>query len=216
QLGCSNKTVVCGTDWYYDQPTIYDACCASTNYVFSYLGPFTNGIGPCAQTNSLIYIVTDECGNSNNCTQVVTILNALVLYPTLSALSFGSPVPTNPPTVLPGCCTNVTLNFLSSFTNSSGCEQNIYQVWQALDCCSNTYTCTNTVTLLPASPPVVCAPNKTVPANSSWSFDPPTPIASGCESNVTITVLSTVTSNTPCGQSLTRTWQIVDCCSESN
>ena len=122
-------------------------------------------MSPCAQTNSLTFIVLDQCGNSNSCTQTVTILNAVTLYPTSVTIPPGSPVPANPPGFSAGCCSNVILTAIGSVTNLTGCGEIIDQVWQAVDCCSNTYLCTNIVTVQPDLPQVVCASNKTVAAN---------------------------------------------------
>jgi len=160
-LTCTNKSVICGTDWNYDVPAIYDPCCPSTNYTIDsvYGEPSTNANG-CVQTNSITWVVTDQCGNSNNCTQFVTILDSLVLSPSNEFIWCDSPVPTNPPTIVTGCCTNVTFSLQESFTTNNGCSQTIYQVWQAVDCCSNTLTATNTITLLPVAPTIVCAGNK--------------------------------------------------------
>jgi hypothetical protein len=58
-----------------------------------------------------------------------------------------------------------------------------------------------------------CATNKTVQCGSAWSFDPPTATQPDC-TNVIITVLSTV-SNGVCPQTITRTWQATDCCSNT-
>jgi hypothetical protein len=58
---------------------------------------------------------------------------------------------------------------------------------------------------------VYCPTNKTVPCDSSWTFD--LPIASSCcGSNVTITPVSTTT-NGSCPKVITQTWRISDACS---
>jgi hypothetical protein len=58
-----------------------------------------------------------------------------------------------------------------------------------------------------------CAPNKTVPCGSAWGFDPPGGIT-GCGSNVSVQVFNTTTNNFtgPCSYQATRTWLIVDSC----
>ena len=63
----------------------------------------------------------------------------------------------DPPTVAAICCggDNVTLTVLSTVTNGP-CRQYITRTWQATDCCSNTTTCSQTVTLIDGScPPVI-------------------------------------------------------------
>ena len=63
------------------------------------------------------------------------------------------------------------------------------------------------------TPPVfTCAANKTVQCGTTWEFDPPTAV-SACCTNLTITVLSTVTNGIACPQVITSTWQVADCCS---
>src|SRR5207244_13531812 len=43
---------------------------------------------------------------------------------------------------------------LSNITTCHVCAQNITRTWQATDCCSNTSTCTQTVTVVDNTPPV--------------------------------------------------------------
>lgn len=46
-----------------------------------------------------------------------------------------------------------------------------------------------------------------------WNFDDPTGVDACCGSNVTVTVLSTVTNSaSPCQSVYTRTWSLADCC----
>jgi len=49
----------------------------------------------------------------------------------------------------------------------------------------------------------------------SWRFDSPTALDDCCGTNVTLTVVGTVTSQTICGTTHTRTWRATDCCSNS-
>jgi len=70
-------------------------------------------------------------------------------------------------------------------------------------------------TLLPATLPalqLICVGDKTVPCGATWSFDPPT-ATNGCTgTNVTITILGTVTNGSGCPVQATRTWQATDSC----
>ncbi len=60
-----------------------------------------------------------------------------------------------------------------------------------------------------------CLTNKTVPCESACSFDVPTAFDACCATNVTISVLDTVT-NIIAGQAvITRTWLATDCCSNT-
>jgi hypothetical protein len=67
----TNKTVICGTAWDFDTPTV-SSCCS--NLTITALPPVTNG--PCPQVITERWTITDGCGDSNTCSQVVTVVNA--------------------------------------------------------------------------------------------------------------------------------------------
>ena len=83
--------------------------------------------------------------------------------------------------------------------------QDIYNANSAGKCKTNS-NCTVTLN---------CATNKTVTCGSAWNFDAPTPSAPCCGTNVSVTVLSTLTNNSGCTQ-ITRTWLAMDSCGNSN
>ena len=70
----SNKTVVCGSTWTFDPPTATPSCCG-TNLTIAVLGMVTNGVCPKVITRT--WVVTDTCGNSNTCSQVVTVVSCV-------------------------------------------------------------------------------------------------------------------------------------------
>src|SRR5205085_1050703 len=97
--------------------------------------------------------------------------------------------------------------------DGTACSLAITRTWQATDCCSNTATCSQTVTVADTTPPVVqCSPGIGVICGTPWHFDPPTAYDACCGSNVTITVAGTVTNGHGCDLLITRTWEIRDCC----
>src|SRR5262245_27537633 len=61
-----------------------------------------------------------------------------------------------------------------------------------------------------------CPPDRVVAYGSNWQFDLPTAFNGCVDTNVNITVLTTVT-NVTCSNSysVTRTWQVTDACSNS-
>ena len=85
---------------------------------------------------------------------------------------------------------------------------------QVMDLQSNVFNCPVTFTVDPPVPmtnlTVVCPTNKTVECGSTWYFDPPIILSSCC--GVSTTSSDTVVSNSPCSQSITRTWQMTDGC----
>src|SRR5262249_57097357 len=116
----------------------------------------------------------------------------------------------------------VTITVLSTVTNAVGHCGNAFdatQVWQAMDGCSNSATCSQTVTVIDTTPPVMdctSSTNKIVQIGTPWTFDAPT--ATDNSGEVTITVLSTVTNTAGhCGNAFdaTRVCHAMDGCSNS-
>ena len=69
-INCAtNKTVDCGTGWKFDLPTATSCC--STNVTITSAGFVTNGVCPKNITQN--WLITDGCGNSNTCSQTVTV-----------------------------------------------------------------------------------------------------------------------------------------------
>src|SRR2546425_2701870 len=87
------------------------------------------------------------------------------------------------------------------------------------DACSNSARCSQTVTVVDTTAPVMnCASstNKTVQLGIAWTFDAPS--ATDNSGTATITILSTVTNTAGhCGNPFdaTRTWQATDACTNS-
>ena len=124
----------------------------------------------------------------------------------------------DPPIVGPDpCCPSPpTVTLRLSGTNYNGqCAQIAYAVWDITDCFGQSVACTQIVTIVDAPPSITCSTNKTVACGRLWSFDEPTASSACCGTNVTITVLSTVT-NGSCPSLVTRTWLATDCCTNTN
>jgi len=71
-LSCgADKTYPCGTtNWSFDPPTnIVDTCCSNFTVTFMPVG----NSGPCPLVLTGTWVVTDACGNSNSCSQKLTI-----------------------------------------------------------------------------------------------------------------------------------------------
>src|SRR5205823_7228354 len=83
--------------------------------------------------------------------------------------------------------------------------------------------CSQTVTVADTTPPVLtCATNKTVECGNPSSSAPFRSLDSCCGTNVTVTLLNTITNvnadgtpSGPCSQVITAKWQATDCCSNS-
>ncbi len=120
------------------------------------------------------------------------------------------------PTVLSSCGIG-HLTVLTTATNNAGFCGNTFAVtrtWQATDDCHTLGTCSQVVSVVDTTPPVVnCPIAKGVICGTAWSFDDPTGLDLASGTNVTVTIAQTVT-NGACGQTFSaiRTWNVTDPC----
>ena len=90
--------------------------------------------------------------------------------------------------------------------------------WRALDACSNSVMCSQTVTIVDTTAPVLtCAADATVECGTTWQFALPGANDLCDGTNVTLTVVGTVTNAGACAgsYSATRTWRALDSCSNA-
>ena len=214
----TNKTVECGSVWSFDPPEASDAC-SGTNITVTLLGVETNGT--CPEVITATWVATDAWGNTNTntCSQSVTNLDLtppVLVCATNKTVECGSVWSFDPPEASDACSgTNVTVTLLGMETNGT-CPEVITATWVATDACGNTNTCSQSVTNLDLTPPVlVCATNKTVECDSVWSFDPPEASDACSGTNVTVTLLGVVT-NGVCPGVITATWVATDACGNTN
>jgi len=168
-LDCpTNFEVECGTSWSFGTPAVLSNCCTNVTSVSTIV---TNGVCPQFITKSWLY--TDACGDSSICSQTVTVV------------STNPPVITCPSNIVVSSCTNVGVSYSATATDS--CCSNTTLVYTppsgtvfapgttntvqvtATDCCSNSASCSFTVTVVSTN--CCVAP----PANMSawWTFDEP-------------------------------------------
>jgi hypothetical protein len=216
-LNCTNQTIFCSQEVPTNPPSVYDPCCS--NVTVTLIGSSTNSSGLCStQYIYQVWQAEDSCSNSIICTQTVTVLPSVPVcnYTDLTLLC-GQAVPTNPPTFYGSCCSNVTVTFMGSWTNSSGlCStQYIYQAWRAWDhCCNTRVICTQMVTVLPSAPVLNCS-NLTILCSQQVPTNPPS-VYDPCCSNVTVSLTGSWTLGNGCTQIVYQVWQALDqCCSNS-
>ncbi|MEY2408245.1 MAG: hypothetical protein QOF48_915 [Verrucomicrobiota bacterium] len=213
-----DKIVVCGATWSFDPPTATDGC-DGTNVAITVVSTVTN-LG-CGRTFSAtrVWRATDACGNSATCSQTVTTSDTTppVLTCFLDKIvECGTAWAFNPPTVTDGCDgTNVAIVISGTVTNSR-CGKTFIAIrtWRATDACGNASTCSQTVTIVDATPPLLtCAPDAFLDCTMPWSFPLPA-VTDSCDgTSPTIAIVSTIT-NLGCGQGMTavRTWRATDAC----
>jgi len=229
-LCASNKTVSCDQPWSFDPPTPTNYCCPqpgtpNNGVTIVVVSTTTNGTCPAMITQT--WQGTDACGQTATCSQTVTVVDNVPpvitcapnqTYPCGTAWAFGFPSATD------NCTAASDLSYaVISTTTNFGCGETYVasQVWEVHDLCGNKSSCTQMVAVVDTvAPTIICANDKTVECSSQWSFDPPVAYdncgnAALPPTNVTVTVLSTVT-NGFCPQRITRTWMARDGCGNSS
>jgi hypothetical protein len=205
----TNRTVECGSSWGFDLPVAADDCCLFGVFV---LDTYTNGT--CPELITRVWLARDCCGNTNTCSQTITNLDTTPPSITCApdkTVPCGSLWTFDPPTASDRCCSNPIVKVLSTFTNGI-CPVFVTQTWVAYDCCGNSNTCSQTVTLVDTIPPVLtCSSNKTVECGTPWTFDPPT-ATDNCCTNPIVSVVTTFTNGVPCHYIASRIWIATDCC----
>ena len=215
----SDKIVECGTPWQFDLPQHTDSC-GGLPVTINVLSTVTNFTGTCGFTAIRTWEILDACSNRTVCAQTVTAIDTtppVVSCAPNKTIEFGTAWNFDRPTGNDSCIgTNVSVAVVSTSTNFGPCglTYTATRTWSVFDGCSNAVSCTQIVTVRDTTAPVItCAPDKNVNCLGLWNFNPPfaTDIADG--TNLTISIVSTVTNGT-CGSSYTatRTWRATDSC----
>ena len=157
-----NFSVDCEALWNFGAPRTVDDC-SGTNVALKIIGTTTNT--QCGHTYfaQRVWRATDLCGNSTTCTQTVNVVDTtppLLLCKADRILECGVIWEFGVPAAFESCDeTGVALSILSTVTNAlCGGTFNAARVWQAMDACGNTGTCTQSVTVVDTMPPAITCP----------------------------------------------------------
>jgi uncharacterized protein YegL len=216
----SNKIVQLGTPWTFDLPT--------ANYPIIVVSTVTNTAGHCGKTFAATrtWAAIDECNNSAQCSQTVTVVDStppiINCSNTNKTVELGTPWNFDAPTATDNSGTNITIMIVSTVTNTAGHCGNTFaatRTWAAIDECNNSAQCSQTVTVVDTTPPIITCSNtnKSVELGTAWTFDAPT-ATDNSGTNITIMIVSTVTNTAGhCGNTFaaTRTWAAIDECNNS-
>jgi len=140
-------------------PTVSDTCDEHPLVTFKDAA-LSNG---CGSSVVRTWYVTDKCGNSNSCTQQVSVTDSIPPVINCSpdkAVECGTAWIFNPPTATDNSGVTPTITIVSTSTNGSGCSYTVTRVWKATDGCGNSAQCSQVVTVRDTTPPTInCAPD---------------------------------------------------------
>jgi hypothetical protein len=233
QVQCPSNIVVtsCTNIQEFYAPTVTDSNCSNWTIVLtppsgSFFAPNTTNLVDC--------FVTDYCGESNDCSFTVIVLqgtncatNCLqVQCPTNKVVPCGSNWVFDLP-VASSCCsnfatgsttpTNLLITAVGTMTNGP-CSNLITQTWLITDACGNSTNCSQTVTVVNTNPPFIqCPPNIVVSSCSNvQEFYAPTAIAACGATNVTVVCTPPSGSYFAPGTTTTVNCQATDCSGNTN
>src|SRR5207245_5878872 len=155
------------------------------------------------------------------CSQKVTVVDTtapvITCGNTNKSVELGTAWTFDAPTATDNSGSN-TITIVSTVTNTTGHCGTTFdatRIWQATDACGNFAQCSQKVTIVDTTAPVITCSNtnKTVEQGTAWSFDAPT--ATDNRAGERSTGVGTVTNTAGhCGTTFdaTRTWQATDAC----
>jgi hypothetical protein len=181
----------------------------------------TNGlatitVGP--QMITQTWLLTDACGNSNTCSQTVTVIASgylTLICPTNKSISCGSAWSFDTPNITDSACgiSNVTLTFVTA--TNGGCPQSLSRTWFATDTCGNQAACSQTLTAINPAPPIITCASTKSGCGGAGNFDTPNAVDACSGVILPVTVLSTVT-NSLNPLTMTRIWMTQDACGNTS
>ena len=154
-----NKLVELGSAWSFDPPSITHGC-ASTNVQVTVLTTVTNAGCGDAFTATRTWKLTNECGAAAQCSQTVNVVDTtaptIMCGSTNKTVELGTAWSFDAPTATDGGGGAVTITVLGTVTNTAGhCGQTFdaTRTWQAVDGCSNSDACSQTVHVVDTTTP---------------------------------------------------------------
>jgi hypothetical protein len=149
-ISCTNRNVQCGA-WTPVPPWAWDNCCNS-NLTCPLVSSQTNGA--CPWTVTLVWKATDCQGQTDLCTQLVTVVDTTppsITCVTNKTVNSGSTWSFDVPSVSDNCCSNLNLTFYD--VTNSPCPLTITRMWVVTNCCSLSNDCSQTVTVMNTNTP---------------------------------------------------------------
>ncbi len=160
----SNKTVECGSLWVFNPPAVANDPCGGSNIALVVVGTLTNEAGACGFTATRTWRAVDGCGNTNTCSQTVTVVDTsspvLTCAPDQTLEWVTNAVPTfDSATASDNCDTNPAVTFADAELPATCPAVRVFRrTWTATDACSNSASCSQTLTFVDTNAPSASGP----------------------------------------------------------
>jgi hypothetical protein len=182
----------------------------------SYSDSFAPGTCPNTKVITRTWTATDICGNTASCAQTINVVDSTaprITCPadmTVDCSASTDPSATGSASATDNCDPNPTINHSDAATGV--CPKIITRTWTATDCAGQTSSCTQKITIVDTTPPVItCPPDKTLEEHTSADpiFTGRATAIDNCDPAPTISY-SDVTNGVSI-RIITRTWTATDC-----
>ena len=194
-----------------------DNCDFEPNTIFEDQNPNEN----CLESGGIMrtWTATDDCGNTNSCTQQILINDneapSFDSCPENISAECGELPPPPTLTATDNCDTDVTIS-LEETIDGDSCNLSVTRIWTATDDCGNTTGsdrfCIQQITIVDNEVPVLSNCPENITAECGELPPPSTPTATdNCDTDVTISLEETIDGDS-CNLSVTRIWTATDDC----
>ena len=186
-----------------------------TGYVtYTYLASW-NPSTPSWPAGTSVFVSVQPNTNCLPCTNSLSVVCA-----SNKTVACGSNWVFDPITATNACCgTNITIAVQSTVTNIGLCLSTYTRIWRVTDCSTNSATCTQTVTVVDTTPPVITNCSDIV-TNATAGMDGAVVLynvtaTDGCQTNVPLVCTPPSGSFFPCGTNVVLC-TATDACGNSN
>ncbi len=179
--------------------------------------------GTCSGNITRTWTATDDCGNTDECVQVITVVDStapdIASSPgnvTVECIGDVPPIDIGNVTATDNCG-NVTITYIGDVDDGNTCPMTITRTYQATDNCGNLANVTQTIAVNDTVAPIItCAGNVTIECGEST--DPSNTgnatATDNCDTDVEVSYSDT-SDGGPCPECITRTWTATDDCGNS-
>ncbi|MFH1219026.1 MAG: T9SS type A sorting domain-containing protein, partial [Candidatus Eisenbacteria bacterium] len=210
----SDRTFECSQPIDFGQATASDNC--DTQLTITFSDEIVPGSNPESYQIRLIWRAVDDCQNSAECTQIVTIIDRTppaITCPSDRTFQCGQPIDFGEATATDNCDTQVTITSSDqTILGTSLQDYQIHRTWVARDASGNSSTCVQVVSVVDTVPPVLTvAPDLVLPCKALVEFTEPQ-IRDNCDPNPVISDVTTTVlpGSGPCEYIHVRCWTAVD------
>ena len=180
--------------------------------------------GTCPEIITRTYSVTDDCGNSINVTQTITVnddTDPTASNPDGINVQCKGDVPAPDISVVDDeadNCSTPTVAWVNDVSDNGTCPEVITRTYSVTDACGNSINVTQTITVSDDTDPTASNPD---PINVQCFDDIPDPDISVVDdeadncSTPTVAWVSDVSDNNTCAEVITRTYSVTDACGNS-